>query len=256
MEKAGFLMEEQRSKRVRRNTLYAPLALVIACVAAIIFLSLFFRVSIIQISNDTVYTDEQILAASGLEKGVNLLFVNNFTAVSSIYATMPYVETVSIKRVMPNRIILDVTGSEAIACVSFGDDYWLINPQGKLLEKIDARDARSFIRVEGMEPLMPVAGEIMSVSEADSGKDEFLYHILAQFQVRGIAKSIDWVDLHKLSDPFFSYEERFTVYLKTNEDLSRRLSLIQNAISQLANGDEGTLELDKSESNVVYFSPN
>lgn len=249
-------MEEQRSKRIQKNTLYAPLALVIICVAAILFLSLFFRVSIIQLQNDTIYTDEEILAASGLEKGVNLLFVNNFTAVSSIYATMPYVEAVSIKRVMPNRIILNVTGSEAVACVSFGDDYWLINANGKLLEKIDARDAKSFIRVEGMEPLMPVAGEIMSVSEADGGKDAYLYRMLAQFQLRGIANSVDWVDLSNINKPSLSYENRYTVLLGSGEDLSRRLSLMQSAIAQLADGDAGTLELEENGGSVVYFSPN
>ena len=248
-------MEEQKNKRIRKNTLYAPLALVIICVAAILFLSLFFRVSIIQLQNDTVYTDEEILAASGLEKGVNLLFVNNFSAVSSIYATMPYVETVSIKRIMPNRIIISVGGSEAVACVSFGDDYWLINPKGKLLEKIDKRDAKNFIRVEGMEPQMPVAGEIMTVSESDAGKDEYLYRMLTQFQLRKITKNIRWVDLSDLTDPRFSYEDRFTVILGTNEELSRRLSLIQSAVEQLADGDAGTLELEKGESNIVYFSP-
>ncbi|MBQ2895289.1 MAG: FtsQ-type POTRA domain-containing protein, partial [Oscillospiraceae bacterium] len=93
-------MDEQRN-RIRRSALYGPLALTLLSVAAVIFLSLFFRVSIIQIENDTVYTDEEILAASGLEKGVNLLFINNFSSVSSIYATMPYVESVSLKRAMP-----------------------------------------------------------------------------------------------------------------------------------------------------------
>ena len=87
----------------------------------------------------------------------NLLFLWVKKDVAAIYATMPYVESVSLKRAMPNRIILTVTGSEAVGCVSFGGDYWLINPNGKLLEKIDAKEAKNFIRVENMEPLQPVA---------------------------------------------------------------------------------------------------
>lgn len=249
-------MEEQRNYHVR-SSLYAPLALILIAAAAIVFLSLFFRVSIIQVKNDTVYTDEEIMAASGIEKGVNLLFINNFSAVSSIYATMPYVESVSLKRAMPNRIILEVTGSEAAACVSFGDDYWLINASGKLLEKIDARAARSFIRVEGMEPLQPVAGEIMTVSEENTGKDVFLYELLGQFRLRNIVKKIDWVDLSELNDPRFSYDGRYTVILSSTTDLSRRLSLIESAIAQLAEGDAGTLELEMAgESSKVFFSPN
>ena len=249
-------MEEQRNYHVR-SSLYAPLALILIAAAAIVFLSLFFRVSIIQVKNDTVYTDEEIMAASGIEKGVNLLFINNFSAVSSIYATMPYVESVSLKRAMPNRIILEVTGSEAAACVSFGDDYWLINASGKLLEKIDARAARSFIRVEGMEPLQPVAGEIMTVSEENTGKDVFLYELLGQFRLRNIVKKIDWVDLSDLNDPRFSYDGLYTVILSSTTDLSRRLSLIESAIAQLAEGDAGTLELEMAgESSKVFFSPN
>ena len=249
-------MEEQRNYHVR-SSLYAPLALILIAAAAIVFLSLFFRVSIIQVKNDTVYTDEEIMAASGIEKGVNLLFINNFSAVSSIYATMPYVESVSLKRAMPNRIILEVTGSEAAACVSFGDDYWLINASGKLLEKIDARAARSFIRVEGMEPLQPVAGEIMTVSEENTGTDVFLYELLGQFRLRNIVKKIDWVDLSDLNDPRFSYDGRYTVILSSTTDLSRRLSLIESAIAQLAEGDAGTLELEMAgESSKVFFSPN
>ena len=250
-------MDEQRNSRIRHSALYGPLALTLLMVAAIIFMSLFFRVSIIQVANDTVYTDEEILAASGLEKGVNLLFINNFSAVSSIYATMPYVESVSLKRAMPNRIILEVTGSEAVACVSFGDDYWLINPNGKLLEKIDAKEAKNFIRVEHMEPLQPVAGEIMQVSEADGGKDAYLYELLNTFQKHGLSKKIDWVDLEDLNDPQFGYEERFTVHLNGSEEMGLRLALAESAINQLASGDAGILEVDASTATSrVYFSPN
>ena len=250
-------MDEQRNARIKRNALYGPLALILLTVAAIIFMSLFFRVAVIQVVNDTVYTDEEILAASGLEKGVNLLFINNFSAVSSIYATMPYVESVSLKRAMPSKIVLEVTGSEAVACVSFGDDYWLINPNGKLLEKIDAKEAKNFIRVEHMEPLQPVAGEIMQVREQDAGKDDYLYELLNAFHKRGLSKKIDWVDLEDLQDPQFSYEDRFTIHLNGSEEMGLRLALVESAISQLASGDAGVLEVDSGiGSNRVYFSPN
>ena len=251
------MMDGQKNFRVRRSALYTPLALLLLAVAAVVFISLFFRVSIIQLQNDTVYTDEELLAASGLEKGANLLFVNNFTAVSSIYATMPYVESVSLRRVMPNRIILAVTGSEAVACVSFGEDYWLINPYGKLLEKIDSKTARSFIRVTGMEPLQPVAGEQMIVRDQDAGKDEYLYSVLSELEERNLHTHVTKMDLSDPTAPVLEYEDRYVVYLSSDEDLAYRLSLLQSAVAQLAEGDAGTLEIDPDcRSNKVYFTPN
>ncbi len=249
-------MDEQKNSRRIRSALYAPVALILIFLAAVVFVSLFFRVTILQVENDTVYTDEEIIAASGLERGVNLFFVNNFKAVSSIYASMPYVESVNLKRVMPNRVIISVSGSDAVACVSFGGDYWLINHNCKLLEKIDAKEAQSFIRVENMEPLQPVAGEIMNVSAADSGKDVFLRELLSSFQEMGMTNRINWVDMQELSRPVFGYENRYQVHLGSNQDLGRRLALVRSAIEQLADGDAGTLELEESStSNRVYFSP-
>jgi len=249
-------MDEQRSSRRISSALYAPMALILLFLAAVVFVSLFFRVTILQVENDTVYTDEEIIAASGLERGVNLFFVNNFKAVSSIYASMPYVESVNLKRAMPNRVIISVSGSDAVACVSFGGDYWLINPNCKLLEKIDAKEARSFIRVENMEPLQPVAGEIMNVSAADTGKDVFLRELLSLFQDMGMTSRINWVDLEDLNHPVFSYEDRYEVHLGSSQELGRRLALVRSAIEQLADGDAGTLELEESgSSNRVYFSP-
>ena len=232
------------------------MAIILLVVGAVMFVSLLFRVSLIQVENNTVYSDEEIIAASGLEKGVNLFFINNFTAVSSIYATMPYVEEVNLKRVMPNKVIISVNGSDAVACVAFGGDYWLINANGKLLEKIDAKAAESFIRVEHMEPLQPVAGETLLVSETDQGKDELLKKLLSLFEKYGINNHVDYVDLEDINDPVFSYEGRFTVHMMGSGVLERRVVLAMSAISQLAPGDQGELELDSSDSGTrVYFSP-
>ena len=97
----------------------------------------------------------------------------------------------------------------------------------------------------------------MTVSEENTGKDVFLYELLGQFRLRNIVKKIDWVDLSDLNDPRFSYDGRYTVILSSTTDLSRRLSLIESAIGQLAEGDAGTLELEMAgESSKVFFSPN
>ena len=108
-----------------------------------------------------------------------------------------------------------------------------------------------------MEPLQPVAGEIMQVAEVDAGEDAYLYELLNAFQTRGLSKRIDWVDLEDLSDPQFSYEERFTVHMNGAEEMGLRLALVESAINQLASGDAGILEVDSSTANSrVYFSPN
>ena len=63
-----------QSKLKRTGPLYGPLALVLIFLVVVLAMSLFFRVSEIEVVNASDYTDSEIITASGIEKGVNLFF--------------------------------------------------------------------------------------------------------------------------------------------------------------------------------------
>ena len=88
------------------------LLIMAAIVAAVIFgVAIFFKVNTVEVQGNTIYSAEEIRSASGIQKGDNLFTLNKEAAAGSIKASLPYVETVSIIRFLPDKIVIEVKES-------------------------------------------------------------------------------------------------------------------------------------------------
>ena len=77
----------------------------------ILAMSVFFVVTDIDVEGNARYTDEEIVLASGLEKGENLFFINRYDAASRIFSKLPYINDVMVTRELPSRVVISVTES-------------------------------------------------------------------------------------------------------------------------------------------------
>ena len=85
-----------KARQVRSSAL-GKLIIMLAVVAAIVFgVAIFFKVNTIEIQGNTVYSADQIIEASQIQQGDNLLTVNKALAVGNIKAALPYVEDVPL----------------------------------------------------------------------------------------------------------------------------------------------------------------
>ena len=236
-------MPQQRKGRKKRSVLFAPLSFLIICAALVFGMSVFFRVSGIEVEGNEVYSKEEIIEASGIEEGDNLFFINRFSAISRIFSKLPYVEKAVINRSLPNKLVIIVTESRAIACISAEDGTWAIDRSCKLLSKTNGEEAGSLIRIEGLTPIAPEAGQIIAPGEAESPKVSYLSAILTQIDALDLQDRITYIDISGISNPTFDYIGRFTVKLGANENVEYKFQCLLSAVEALNEGDRGTLDL-------------
>ena len=129
----------QHNKVKRRSPWHGPMVLVLLFFVVILVMSLAFRVSKIEVINASEYTDEEIINASGVERGANLFFVDRFKAASMIFSDLPYMDTVSITRQLPNKIVIQAEGSAPAAYMVIDEEYWLLDRSGKMLGTTPSR---------------------------------------------------------------------------------------------------------------------
>lgn len=230
-------------KKKKRGALYAPLSFLLICAALVFGLSVFFRVSGVEVEGNVLYTPEEIIEASGIEKGDNLFFINQISAISRIYAKLPYVEKASIRRSLPNKLTIAVSESKAIACVSSEEGTWAIDRGCKLLSKAEGEALNGLIRIEGLYAIAPEAGEILAPGEADTPKIAYLSAILEQIDSLGLRGDITYIDISGISNPVFDYLGRFQVKLGSNENIEYKFQCLLSAVDSLSEGDRGTLDL-------------
>ena len=236
-------MPQQSKRRRKRSALFAPLSFLIICAALVFAMSVFFRVSGIEVEGNALYTAEDIIEAAGIEEGDNLFFINRFSAISRIFSKLPYVEKAVINRSLPNKLVIVVSESKAIACIAAEDGTWAIDRSCKLLSKVDGEELRGLIRIEGLTPIAPEAGQIIAPGEAESPKVAYLSEILTQIDALNLRDRITYIDITGISNPFFDYIGRFTVKLGANENTEYKFQCLLSAVDALSEGDRGTLDL-------------
>ena len=104
----------------RHSSFSGPLTFAIVVVATIFVMSVFFRVSNIQVEGNTHYTDDEIIRAIDIEQGDNLFFFDRFAAISRVFAKLPYVEQLTVDRQLPNKVVITVVESKALAYLELG----------------------------------------------------------------------------------------------------------------------------------------
>ena len=129
----------QAGRRVPASNIAGKLVIMLALVAAVVFgVAVFFKVSRVEVQGNSLYSAEQVVQASGIETGDNLLTLNKATVAGNIITQLPYVEKVSVGRSMPDAVILEVQESTArFAVMSDTNVIWLISSSGKALERYD-----------------------------------------------------------------------------------------------------------------------
>lgn len=242
--------------RKKRGRMYAPVAVIIICIAIIFAMSVFFRVSNITVTGNNIYTAQEVMDAAGIENGDNLFFINRFAAVSRIYSRLPYIESASITRQLPNKVNIDVTDCISIAYITLeGGDCWAIDRNCKLLNLLKPGETGDLISIEGITTVDPAIGETISPGPENLPKVEYLAEILYQIQERNMMDDISRIDISSAASPSFDYLSRFNVVLGPKTDTEYKFGMLMSAVQLLAEGDTGTIDLSLSSDNKAHFSP-
>ena len=99
-------------------------------------LSPIFNITEINVSGNSKISSEEIISLSGIQKNENTFKINKKTVKDKIREN-PYIDTISIKRTLPDSITIYVTERVATYRINKANTYMLINNQGYMLEITD-----------------------------------------------------------------------------------------------------------------------
>lgn len=238
----------------RRSSFSGPVVFVLVVLGIIFVLSLLFRVSDIQVEGNVHYTDEEIIRAIDIEQGDNLFFFNRFAAFARVYSKLPYIENGSVERQLPNKVIITVEETTALAYLELGEEQWTLDRNCKVLGKAAEGETASLIPIVGIRPGTLLIGEQMQTEDQDQELVDFLAAVLYQIEERGLYSEVKRVNFANPRSPEFTYGNKYTVVLGTQNNLERKFGMFVNVLGKLKAGDVGIIDL--SDGRTAHFSPN
>ena len=248
-------MPKKRTTRRRRRRgglvrLLRPLSVLLAAVAVVAALTLFFKVDKIETAGSVRYQAEEIIAASGVERGDNLILI-----AQRLYTDLPYITQVQVTPQFPDTLLLEITETRAIASIQGAGGYWLLSAKGKLVEAAEESAAADYLAISGVEALSPAVSHMLELPEESPISRERLAALLEALESRGMMARVDGLDVSDEEILVLGYDGRFQVEMFYDADFDFKLHCLQEAVELLEPNERGVLRMTMQDDNEARFIP-
>jgi len=207
----------------RNAIIYIIFGALVAIALMIYGLSVFLRVMEVEVTGVTKYTKADIIEASGISAGDNILLLDAAEAERNIRAAMPYINEVSVQPSLPALIRISVSESTAVAVIDHRNSILLIDSSGKVLDILNAVP-RGLIEIRGFTPLEAEVGSRLRAMSGGETQLRSMTDVLTEFEKAEILSEITYLDVTHISTISFGYTGRFTVILGGSANASHKLN--------------------------------
>lgn len=251
-------------KPFNRNRLLLHLATVAAVVIALVIgITLFFKVDAdkILVSGNAQYSEWDIVQASGLKDGENLLTFNRSAAAARIRLELDYVESVRFGIKLPDTVLIEVNEIEVTYAVKdTKDDWWLISSGGKVVGPAEEEEGRKEpgkvlgIRIADPQVGHPAVADKDQPATDENGNPIPVIHtnaqrlttaldILQYLELNGILGDAASVDVNNMGDIQLWYKDQYQVKLGDSSQMGYKISMMAQMIAQMDDYQSGVLDL-------------
>lgn len=241
----------QNGRLFRLYILVSGLLIVGAIVAGSI---VFFKAHTFEVEGNQRYTQEELLEATGIQDGDNLLTIPRREIARRMEQELPYLKEVKIHLWPPERVVLSVEETQPAAVLESEGTSWYVDSDGKLLER--NVESGGYPSVTGLILLAPSEGTEMVVDVEEELKAKGLRNLLAALEERELLSQVQSIDLTSGSSVTMLYDNRLTVKMGLNDDFHYDIKMLQAAQEEYiqenwSETDTGTLDMSRQDGEAI-----
>lgn len=247
------MKKRKKHKRKPSKLAYALMLIMVAMCAAVVLAAVFLNVEEIKISGSSKYNAQQIIDASGVKKGDNLLRINKTSVSNKICAKLPFVESINIKLMLPSTIVITVNAGNPAYMIKYANGYIYAARNFKVLEvSSDANKDKGLVTVNGAQVKKAEPGSVLVF--ADRSQQGEIEQLIAALNSAKLNK-VTGVDISNSYELAAQYDNRIKIIIGTSIDSKDKLAAASSIInSKLQASDKGTLDVS-TENKRYTFSP-
>ncbi len=229
----------KRKKAIRIAIVAVGFLLIAGIIISPVLILTLFKVKSFTVEGAGIYTNEQIITASGIVMGENLVFADLEEAAESIEKLLPYTDEVKITKKLPDKIIIRCSSTERAYAIGMANGLYAVTDSNLKVLEIVGKQPAGVALIVGAIPYNADVGEIASFDVIQEGEkeDEFVDENLGLLlEITGALsneemKDISLVNVSEKNDIYLIYQGRIVLNLGNNSDLTSKLSLGNKVIN-------------------------
>lgn len=251
---ASKFMVNERKKKIKNAriiSLFLFLAIIISGIYLLLNLATFNLVDV-NLSQTEKCTKEEILEKTGIEIGKNI-FIQYFKCNKKNAATLPYIESIKLKLVLPNKIDINVVERKGkyFAYNKESNIFYSLSEDGYILEQVDINNKKKDeILITGIT----FDNEInlgSKINDIDLSKIEVFRKIEKSFDNKKINGSITKVSFEK-SLTAITINDKLSVIFPNDTELEYKMSFLKGILAKIGEDSVGVIDMTKT--NPTYSS--
>ena len=238
--------QRKRNRLIKRIKKVVKLVILLGIIiGAIVFAtcSPIFNITNIEVLNNNRVSSETIISLSGINTNENIFRFIATKAINNIKQNA-YIENVKIRRVLPNKVEIEVMEREPIFSIPVLGEFAYMSTQGYILEI--AQNELSLPIIYGLKTTEENITAGNRITEEDLVSLETILRIMSAMNDSGLSQKVTSIDISNENDySIYMKEERKTVHLGDGSNLSNKMLYIMAILEEekdvageiFANGD-------------------
>lgn len=233
------LKEKLKSREGRRR---AAIITIAVCSALLVLFAIFDafsiqRVRLIVVNGDAPYTNEQIIAVSGIEKGGLLYSIDKKDVERKILEGAPYIKDVNITRAL-EVVFINVTADKPKYYTEVSGEYFILSEDLRVLERRLAKgNLDTLTKLILPELSTAVVGRYAEYGEA--GKNDYVLETLEFFSNVYEGEKLTEVGLSGRFDGVYAiFGDRIKIIFGSVENLSEKVARVKENFDKNQSSDK------------------
>ncbi|MBZ4644978.1 MAG: cell division protein FtsQ [Petroclostridium sp.] len=240
----NFITTTEMNKRVRykkrtSRKFFGLLLLLIGVLLISLFLPVF-NIAAIDVKGNDRVSAQDIIDASGIEKGINIFRADLVKAKTNI-RKIPYIDSVKISRVFPNSITITVVERKPVGYIPFMGSYIFIDQKGNVLEVVPEVKDKILPVIVGLKFNEFKLGEVIKVDEEK--KLEIIVDCVREIINNKLLDQISHIDVHDVDNIQLNVRKQIIVTLGDSQKIGYKMSFLKEILNELKNGEKGYIDL-------------
>ena len=211
--------------------------------ALVLMFVFFFKITEIKVENSvsSVYTGEQIIAASGIEKGKNIFALNKDDVSVRMIDKLPYLGKVAVEKKLPGTVVLKVSETTDYVGIPYRGGYLIVSSELKILSDTFVAPL-DMPMIYGLTPVNFIPGGRLEADNPSTA--EGLRAVLEQLENYGWFDKVSAINVRDKLDVSLVYDERIFIRFGSIAKLDYKFELCGEIIkSNLDEGFTGNINL-------------
>lgn len=127
--------KNRKNKKRRKEAIISVIVIIVLLVTVLAAGAALLKVGSIEVvGNNGRYADDRIVEIAGISTASSILLLNEEKISAAVGLALPYIQSVSISRSLPDHVQVEVTYAQTAFAVDCGQLWLILSDEGKVLE--------------------------------------------------------------------------------------------------------------------------